>query len=125
MYSLYCNLSCIVHDTTCIHVHLCVCEIMCCNRMRSPLTLVLVSPSDIIPRSVLMVSFAGCCYLLCALGDGTLHYFALDPDAGTDCLCVCVHVWVCVCVCVCACVCVCVCVHVCVHVHYMQELSSL
>ncbi|KAL5503313.1 hypothetical protein EMCRGX_G010241 [Ephydatia muelleri] len=37
---------------------------------------------DIIPRSVLMVSFAGCCYLLCALGDGTLHYFALDPDAG-------------------------------------------
>ena len=38
--------------------------------------------SDIIPRSVLMVSFSGTSYLLCALGDGCLLYYILDPDSG-------------------------------------------
>ena len=39
--------------------------------------------TDIIPRSVLMASFSGANYLLCALGDGCLLYYHLDPDSGT------------------------------------------
>ena len=29
-----------------------------------------------------MVSFSGTSYLLCALGDGCLLYYILDPDSG-------------------------------------------
>ncbi len=38
--------------------------------------------TDIIPRSILMVPFVGATYLLCALGDGCLIYYHLDPDSG-------------------------------------------
>ena len=38
--------------------------------------------TDIIPRSVLMVELGGVCYLLCALGDGCLHYYTMDPQTG-------------------------------------------
>uniref|UniRef100_A0A0B7AQY1 DNA damage-binding protein 1 n=1 Tax=Arion vulgaris TaxID=1028688 RepID=A0A0B7AQY1_9EUPU len=37
---------------------------------------------EIIPRSILMATFEGIHYLLCALGDGSLFYFLLDPDTG-------------------------------------------
>jgi len=37
---------------------------------------------EIIPRSVLMTSFEGVPYLLCALGDGSLFYFLLDTATG-------------------------------------------
>lgn len=37
---------------------------------------------EIIPRSVLMASFEGHSYLLCALGDGSMYYFVLDKDSG-------------------------------------------
>ncbi|XP_003389315.1 PREDICTED: DNA damage-binding protein 1-like [Amphimedon queenslandica] len=37
---------------------------------------------DIIPRSVLMVELGGACYLLCALGDGCLHYYTMDSETG-------------------------------------------
>ena len=39
--------------------------------------------SEIIPRSILKTSFEGIHYLLCALGDGTLFYFTMDPNTGT------------------------------------------
>lgn len=38
--------------------------------------------SEIIPRSILKTSFEGIHYLLCALGDGTLFYFTMDPNTG-------------------------------------------
>lgn len=41
-----------------------------------------VSPSEIIPRSILMTTFEGSYYLLCALGDGALFYFSLDLQTG-------------------------------------------
>ena len=40
------------------------------------------SVSEIIPRSILKTSFEGIHYLLCALGDGTLYYFTMDPNTG-------------------------------------------
>ncbi|XP_020628267.1 DNA damage-binding protein 1-like [Orbicella faveolata] len=39
--------------------------------------------SEIIPRSILKTSFEGIHYLLCALGDGTLFYFTMDPNTGS------------------------------------------
>lgn len=39
--------------------------------------------AEIIPRSILMASFEGIHYLLCALGDGSLYYFVLNIDTGT------------------------------------------
>nr|CAI5832421.1 unnamed protein product [Callosobruchus analis] len=38
---------------------------------------------EIIPRSVLMASFEGHNYLLCALGDGSMFYFTLNKESGT------------------------------------------
>ncbi|KAL1501062.1 hypothetical protein ABEB36_006460 [Hypothenemus hampei] len=38
---------------------------------------------DIMPRSILMASFEGHDYLLCALGDGSMYYFTLQKDQGT------------------------------------------
>lgn len=38
---------------------------------------------DIIPRSILMAAFEGQNYLLCALGDGSMFYFALSHADGT------------------------------------------
>lgn len=38
---------------------------------------------EIIPRSILKTCFEGIHYLLCALGDGTLFYFTMDPNAGS------------------------------------------
>ncbi|KAI5740244.1 hypothetical protein M8J76_002026 [Diaphorina citri] len=37
---------------------------------------------EIIPRSILMTCFEGHCYLLVALGDGSMFYFSLDPASG-------------------------------------------
>ncbi|CAI8053753.1 DNA damage-binding protein 1 [Geodia barretti] len=37
---------------------------------------------DILPRSILVAEFDTRTYLLVALGDGTLHYFQMDPDSG-------------------------------------------
>ncbi|XP_041095766.1 DNA damage-binding protein 1 isoform X3 [Polyodon spathula] len=37
---------------------------------------------EIIPRSILMTTFEGSHYLLCALGDGALFYFGLDIHTG-------------------------------------------
>ncbi|XP_069037719.1 DNA damage-binding protein 1 [Lepisosteus oculatus] len=37
---------------------------------------------EIIPRSILMTTFEGSHYLLCALGDGALFYFGLDIETG-------------------------------------------
>ena len=37
---------------------------------------------EIIPRSILMASFEGISYLLCALGDGSLFYFILNLQTG-------------------------------------------
>ncbi|XP_048584985.1 DNA damage-binding protein 1 [Nematostella vectensis] len=37
---------------------------------------------EIIPRSILKTAFEGIHYLLCALGDGTLFYFTMDPMTG-------------------------------------------
>uniref|UniRef100_UPI0037E7D0BF DNA damage-binding protein 1 n=1 Tax=Semicossyphus pulcher TaxID=241346 RepID=UPI0037E7D0BF len=37
---------------------------------------------EIIPRSILMTTFEGSYYLLCALGDGALFYFGLDLQSG-------------------------------------------
>lgn len=34
---------------------------------------------EIIPRSILMTNFEGINYLLCALGDGSMYYFTLNP----------------------------------------------
>ncbi|KAF5292358.1 hypothetical protein FQA39_LY03392 [Lamprigera yunnana] len=38
---------------------------------------------EVIPRSVLMTSFEGYNYLLCALGDGSMYYFFLHKDSGS------------------------------------------
>jgi DNA damage-binding protein 1 len=37
---------------------------------------------DIIPRSILMVVLGEVCYLLCALGDGCLYYYIMNPQTG-------------------------------------------
>ncbi|XP_071542214.1 DNA damage-binding protein 1 [Panulirus ornatus] len=37
---------------------------------------------DIIPRSILMTTFEGHHYLLCAMGDGQLFYFSYSPSTG-------------------------------------------
>ncbi|XP_028177041.1 DNA damage-binding protein 1 [Ostrinia nubilalis] len=37
---------------------------------------------EIIPRSLLICVLEGVCYLLCALGDGSMFYFTLDQDSG-------------------------------------------
>lgn len=37
---------------------------------------------EIIPRSILMTAFEGFTYLLCALGDGSMFYFALSTSTG-------------------------------------------
>ena len=37
---------------------------------------------EIIPRSILMTSFEGINYLLCALGDGSMFYFTLNKSSG-------------------------------------------
>ncbi len=45
--------------------------------------------SDIIPRSLLMVSFSDCYYLLCALGDGCLIYYQIQlPEGMYVCVCI-------------------------------------
>ncbi|XP_030764681.1 DNA damage-binding protein 1 [Sitophilus oryzae] len=38
---------------------------------------------DIMPRSILMATFEGHDYLLCALGDGSMYYFSLQKELGT------------------------------------------
>lgn len=38
---------------------------------------------EIIPRSILMASFEGMNYLLCALGDGSMFYFTLNKHDGS------------------------------------------
>ena len=42
------------------------------------------TPIDIIPRSILMVTFSGYHYLLCALGDGCLVYYQLETNTGNS-----------------------------------------
>ncbi|KAH8374751.1 hypothetical protein KR200_005352 [Drosophila serrata] len=37
---------------------------------------------EIIPRSILMTTFEGIHYLLCALGDGSMFYFIMDQTTG-------------------------------------------
>lgn len=37
----------------------------------------------IIPRSLLICILESCCYLLCALGDGSMFYFTLNLKDGT------------------------------------------
>ncbi|XP_037294045.1 DNA damage-binding protein 1 isoform X2 [Manduca sexta] len=37
---------------------------------------------EIIPRSLLICVLEGVCYLLCALGDGSMFYFTLDQETG-------------------------------------------
>ncbi|PRD17833.1 UNVERIFIED_CONTAM: DNA damage-binding protein 1 [Trichonephila clavipes] len=37
---------------------------------------------DIIPRSILCTTFENMHYLLCALGDGSLFYFTINPKTG-------------------------------------------
>ncbi|CAK1553322.1 unnamed protein product [Leptosia nina] len=37
---------------------------------------------EIIPRSLLICVLEGVCYLLCALGDGSMFYFTVDPVTG-------------------------------------------
>ncbi|XP_045537764.1 DNA damage-binding protein 1 [Papilio machaon] len=37
---------------------------------------------EIIPRSLLISELEGVCYLLCALGDGSMFYFTLDRETG-------------------------------------------
>ena len=39
---------------------------------------------DILPRSILVASFGVSTYLLVALGDGTLHYFQMEPTTGNS-----------------------------------------
>ncbi|CAG9764896.1 unnamed protein product [Ceutorhynchus assimilis] len=38
---------------------------------------------EIMPRSILMATFEGQDYLLCALGDGSMYYFFLEKHVGT------------------------------------------
>uniref|UniRef100_A0A8C2WAQ8 Damage-specific DNA binding protein 1 n=1 Tax=Cyclopterus lumpus TaxID=8103 RepID=A0A8C2WAQ8_CYCLU len=56
-------------NDVCVCVCLCVCVCVCVS-------------SEIIPRSILMTTFEGSYYLLCALGDGALFYFGLDLQTG-------------------------------------------
>lgn len=42
------------------------------------------SPTEIIPRSILMTTFESSHYLLCALGDGALFYFGLNIETGEN-----------------------------------------
>lgn len=37
---------------------------------------------DYIPRSILMAVLGETCYLLCALGDGSLYYYNMNPQTG-------------------------------------------
>lgn len=37
---------------------------------------------EIIPRSILLTCFEGIYYLLCALGDGSMYYFLINPENG-------------------------------------------
>lgn len=37
---------------------------------------------EIIPRSILICVLEGICYLLCALGDGSMFYFTMDQESG-------------------------------------------
>ncbi|CAH2218357.1 jg25464, partial [Pararge aegeria aegeria] len=37
---------------------------------------------EIIPRSLLICVLEGVCYLLCALGDGSMFYFTVDQETG-------------------------------------------
>ncbi|XP_047994134.1 DNA damage-binding protein 1 [Leguminivora glycinivorella] len=37
---------------------------------------------EIIPRSLLICTLEGICYLLCALGDGSMFYFTVDTETG-------------------------------------------
>ncbi|XP_072930200.1 DNA damage-binding protein 1 [Epargyreus clarus] len=37
---------------------------------------------EIIPRSLLICVLEGVCYLLCALGDGSMFYFTVEPRSG-------------------------------------------
>lgn len=37
---------------------------------------------EIIPRSLLICVLEGICYLLCALGDGSMYYFIVDQETG-------------------------------------------
>lgn len=38
--------------------------------------------SDIIPRSIITAKFEDSYYLLCALGDGSVYYYNINPDSG-------------------------------------------
>lgn len=38
---------------------------------------------EIIPRSLLICVLESSCYLLCALGDGSMFYFTLNLEDGT------------------------------------------
>ncbi|XP_053613345.1 DNA damage-binding protein 1 [Plodia interpunctella] len=40
---------------------------------------------EIIPRSLLICVLEGICYLLCALGDGSMFYFTVDQQTGELC----------------------------------------
>ena len=46
---------------------------------------------DILPRSILVASFGVSTYLLVALGDGTLHYFQMEPTTGIVYVCVSIY----------------------------------
>jgi len=49
--------------------------------------------AEIIPRSILMTTFEGIHYLLCALGDGSLFYFNLNMETGKFCFTSLLHVY--------------------------------
>lgn len=38
--------------------------------------------SDVVPRSIITAQFEESYYLLCALGDGTVFYYTINPDSG-------------------------------------------
>lgn len=42
----------------------------------------LATDISVIPRSIITAKFEDICYLLCALGDGSVFYFKLDPTSG-------------------------------------------
>lgn len=41
-----------------------------------------VRVAEMIPRSLLICVLEGVCYLLCALGDGSMFYFTVDRASG-------------------------------------------
>ena len=43
-----------------------------------------LNDAEIIPRSILMTTYEGVAYLLCALGDGTLFYFIINMETGNS-----------------------------------------